>query len=115
MIRLTACAAIAVAAMVIAGCNNPGALQGNYGTIFGKVTSTSGQPIANATVVIDGVINTPTLADGTYSYSNVPLTDPLSPATVSAQASGYQTSSVRSAQCQTAGCKTEVDFTLSPG
>ena len=115
MIRFIACGAIAVAVLLATGCNNPGAPQGNYGTIFGKVTSTSGQPIANATVVIDGVINTPTLADGTYSYSNVPLTDPLSPATVQAQASGYQTSSTRSVQCQTAGCKTEVDFTLSPG
>src|SRR5579864_9530829 len=114
MICRTVLAAVAVAALALAACNNPAAPQGNYGTIFGKVSSTSGQPIANATVLIDSVIKVQTAADGTYSYSNVPLTDQLSPALVQASATGYQTSQVKNAQCASPGCKVEVDFTLTP-
>jgi hypothetical protein len=81
MRRLVTLALALATTLCIAYCSNPNGPPGNYGSISGKITSSSGQPIANVIVVVDNVIDgEPSAADGTYSVHYVPVTDPLSPA-----------------------------------
>lgn len=62
-----------------------GGVAASTGTITGKVSNTSGAPLAGAAVTT-GSISATTLADGSYTLSNVPA----GTATVSASLSGYQ-------------------------
>lgn len=104
---------IALGLLAAAGCGGPGVPQGNYGTLFGRVTNPSGQPIAGATITVDYVITTQTGADGSYRVTTVPA-DPSSAKQTVVQASkaGFVT------QQQPANvppnAQTEVDFTLQP-
>lgn len=99
----------------LAACTNPAAPPGNYGSISGKITSTSGQPLAGANVVVDNGPSGTSAADGTYNIAYVPVTDALSPDTVSVTPpAGYAAPSPRT-NVQVAAGKTTtgVDFTLS--
>ena len=107
-------AAALVAALAISGCNNnPAAPQGNYGTIMGVVKSSSGQPIANATVTADFVVTTHTDANGKYTLPQVPIDSSSTTTTVSCSASGFQNPPDQHVTVS-AGKQYEVDFTLSP-
>lgn len=105
--------AILIATLSLAACGNPAAPQGNYGIIKGTVTSTSGQPVAGATILIDFSIQVTTKSDGTYEYDYAPVTTSTSPDTVSVTASGYQSQTQSNVQVQQ-GKPTVVNFTLSP-
>jgi len=101
--------------LVSAGCGgNPAAPQGNYGTILGTVKSTSGQPIAGATVTADITLTSaPTGADGKYTIQTVPVDSASTTTTVSCHATGYQDPPDQHVSV-TAGKNIEVDFTLTP-
>lgn len=105
---------LAAAALALAGCGgNPAAPQGNYGTIMGTVKSSSGQPIAGATVTADIVIvSPPTDANGKYTLQQVPVDSTTTTTTVSCSAPGYQNPPDQHLSVS-AGKTYEVDFTLS--
>lgn len=106
--------AAAAVALALAGCGNPAAPQGNYGTIVGTVKSTSGQPIAGAIVTADTVIQSaPTGPDGKYTIQTVPVDSPQTTTTVTCAASGYANPPAQSVTVSP-GKQVEVDFTLSP-
>jgi Carboxypeptidase regulatory-like domain len=104
----------ALALLGLAGCNgNPAAPQGNYGTIMGVVKSSSGQPIANATVTADFVVTTHTDANGKYTLQQVPIDSSTTTTDVSCSASGFQNPPDQHVSVS-AGKQYEVDFSLSP-
>ena len=114
-ILLSAAAAATLTALV--GCGTgPGPVgQGNYGTVFGTVTaSATGKPIANASVVISGVVSAFTNANGVYRVTGVPVDSPGIDEPVVAGATGYQTQT-KSVHVAAAGQQYEVDFQLQPG
>jgi Carboxypeptidase regulatory-like domain len=118
MNRLAALAFVLVTALGLASCSNPNGPPGNYGSIAGKITSSSGQPIANVIVVVDNVINgEPSGADGTYQVHYVPVTDQLSPATAAIPnpPAGYAPPAPQTNIMVMAGQTTNgVNFTLTP-
>ncbi|MBV8245182.1 MAG: carboxypeptidase regulatory-like domain-containing protein [Candidatus Eremiobacteraeota bacterium] len=62
-----------VLASLLAGCNDSLPPEGRYATFKGVVLdSVSQQPVANATVIVDSVLQTTTANDGTFSIPNVP-------------------------------------------
>lgn len=110
-------AAAIAACGALAGCGNPAGPvgQGDYGTIFGTVTSSaSGKPIAAANVNISVVVNVPTDANGKYRDTGVPIDSPGLDETVTASAAGYQTQT-KSVHVAAAGQQYEVDFQLAGG
>jgi hypothetical protein len=109
--RILAAAALGLA---LASCGNPAAPQGNYGTIFGVVKSTSGQPVAGAVVTADTVISSaPTGPDGKYTIQTVPVDSPTTTTSVTCAAQGYQTPPGQSVTV-VSGKQIEADFTLKP-
>jgi carboxypeptidase family protein len=111
--RIVGAGVLAAVAVAMAGCNNnPAAPQGNYGTIMGVVKSSSGQPIAGATVSADVVISQQTDANGKYTLQQVPIDSPTTTTTVSCSAPGYQSPPDQHLTVA-AGKQYEVDFTLS--
>jgi hypothetical protein len=97
-----------------AGCGGgPGSPQGNYGTIVGVVKSSSGQPVAGATVTADSVLTAQTGGDGKYTMQIVPIDSPTSHTTVTCHANRYQDPSPDQVVVQ-AGKQVEADFTLTP-
>lgn len=110
--------ATAIAACTaLTSCGNPAGPvgQGNYGTIFGTVTSSSsGKPIAGATIVISVVVTLHTDANGLYRDTGVPLDSPGIDETVIASATGYQTQT-KSVHVAAAGQQYEADFQLVGG
>jgi len=110
--------AAAIAALVsliaLTGCGgNPAAPQGNYGTIMGIVKSSSGQPIAGATVAADAVLTAKTGSDGKYTIQTVPIDSSTTTTSVTCSASGFQDPPPQHVTVA-AGKQYEVDFTLSP-
>ena len=111
--RIVGAGVLAAAALTVAACNNnPAAPQGNYGTIMGVVKSSSGQPIAGATVAADIVVTATTDANGKYTIQQVPIDSPSTTTTVSCTAQGYQNPPDQHLTVA-AGKQYEVDFTLS--
>lgn len=111
--------AISVACALVA-CTNPAAPPGNYGSITGKITSASGQPIAGVVVQVDSGPSGTSGADGTYSIQYVPVTDALSPDTVAVEASsvprGYSVpASQTNIQVKAGQTTSNVNFVLTPG
>ncbi len=112
--RIVAAVPLVLAMTLVACGGNPSAPQGNYGTIFGTVKSTSGQPIAGAKATADTVISSqPTGPDGKYTIQTVPIDSPTTTTTVTCHADGYQDPPAQHVTV-TAGKQIEVDFTLSP-
>jgi hypothetical protein len=106
--------AAAVLCLALTSCGNPAAPQGNYGTIFGVVKSTGGQPIAGAVVTADTVIaSAPTGPDGKYTIQTVPVDSPTTTTSVTCAAAGFQTPPAQSVTV-TSGKQIEADFTLTP-
>lgn len=108
--------AVAMAALV-AACQNPANPPGNYGTITGKVTTTSGQPVAGVTVTVDNGPYATTGADGAYTITTVPVTDALSPdiVAITSVPSGFAIPPPRNNIQVTAGqTTTGINFTLTP-
>ncbi|HVA29113.1 MAG TPA: carboxypeptidase regulatory-like domain-containing protein [Candidatus Baltobacteraceae bacterium] len=70
--RLTA--AMALAALALAGCQNYGLPPGQqFSAVSGTITdSATNQPLAGATVVIDSVLNAVTDAAGKFSVARAP-------------------------------------------
>jgi Carboxypeptidase regulatory-like domain len=113
-ISLAAVLAAAVVASALSACSNPAAPQGNYGTITGKIMSTSGRPVVGATITVDYSITATSKADGTYTVQTVPVTTPSAPAIVQVTAQGYQTPPPRSDVQVQSGASVQVNFTLNP-
>ena len=117
--RITFAAAVIAAALALEACNSPAIPPGNYGSISGTISSTSGQPIAGATVQVDYVqlmgVSGP---DGKYAVSGVPITSVSSPAHVEVTIvpSGYRKPPPRDDVQVIAGQTTQnVNFVLQPG
>lgn len=113
MIRISLAAATVAIALALGACGNPAGPAGQYGTIKGTITSTSGQPIGGAQILIDYSIPTTSKTDGTYEYTNVPVAPSAAPAVVAVNAQGYQPAT-RSDIVVQVGQTTVVDFRLSP-
>lgn len=117
MMRFIFSAAAIAAALALAACNNPAAPQGNYGTIAGTVTSTSGQPVAGVVILIDYTISVTTGPDGKYTFTSVPLAPATAPARVEVKVvpSGYHIPPPRTDVQVLVNQTTTVNFVLSPG
>ena len=76
-----------------AGCVNPNAIGvQDTGSVYGRVIdATSQQPVANAIVSVNSVLNQKTSADGTFNIQNVPI----GTQTLTIYANGYQTNTVQ--------------------
>jgi hypothetical protein len=110
-------AAAIAACTALTACGNPAGPvgQGDYGTIFGTVTSSaSGKPIANALIVISVVVKESTDANGQYRATEVPIDSPGIDETVTASATGFQTQT-KTVHVAAAGQQYEVDFQLVGG
>lgn len=105
-------AAVLVAAALF-GCGSPAVPQGNYGTVVGVVKSSSGQPVAGATITADSVLTAVTGSDGHYTIQTVPVDSPSTSTTVTCQASGFASPPAQTVTVA-AGKQVEADFTLSP-
>jgi predicted small secreted protein len=81
--------AVIVAASLVAACGQPPTVQGDYGSLAGVVSASTG-PIAGAQVCVAVVDCATTAADGTYKISTVPGDPTGVMETVTATASGYQ-------------------------
>ncbi|MDQ6781686.1 MAG: carboxypeptidase-like regulatory domain-containing protein [Candidatus Eremiobacteraeota bacterium] len=113
MIRISLALAAIAAALALGACGNPAGPPGQYGTIKGTITSTSGQPISGAHILIDYSIPTTSKSDGTYEYTNVPVAPSAAPAVVTVSAQGFQPATRSDIVVQVAQT-TVVDFRLSP-
>jgi len=116
--RITFAAVVIAAALALQACNSPAIPPGNYGSVAGTVTSTSGQPIAGATVQVDFGPSNVSGPDGKYTVNNVPITSASSPAHVEVTIvpSGYRRPSPRDDVQVVAGQTTQnVNFVLQPG
>ncbi len=118
--RIATVVAVAVAAaLALVACNSPAIPPGNYGTITGAVTSTSGQPIAGVVVQADyGPASAPSGADGKYTIATVPISSANSPAHVEVTLvpSGFAKPAPRDDVQVVAGQITpNINFVLSPG
>ena len=114
--RTTIAIATLAAALALGACNTPLIPPGNYGTITGTVTSSSGQPIAGVVVQVDYGPSGTSGADGKYSVSNVPISTPTSPAhvAVTSAPSGYRLPSPRDdVQVQAGQTTANINFVLS--
>ena len=76
-----------------AGCVNPNAIGvQDTGSIYGRVIDArTEQPIVNAIVSVNSVLNQKTGANGAFSISNVPV----GTQTLTVYANGYQTTTVQ--------------------
>ena len=117
--RITIAAAAIAAALALGACNSPSIPPGNYGSIAGTITSTSGQPIAGVTVQVDFVqlmgVSGP---DGKYTVSGVPTHTASAPAHVEVTVvpNGYRKPPPRDDVQVQAGQTTQgVNFVLQPG
>ena len=108
-----------IASLALGACNSPAIPPGNYGTVTGTVTSTSGQPIAGVTVRADyALTSTPTGTDGKYTISNVPISSANAPAYIDIPnpPAGYAAPPARNDVQVIAGQTTpNINFVLSPG
>jgi hypothetical protein len=118
MFRLAISATALFAAASLWACSNPNAPPGNYGSVAGKVTNSSGQPVAGVIVEADyGPTSAPSAADGSYTINYVPVTDPLSPATVAVKSvpSGYGIPAPQTnVQVQSGQTTQGINFVLPP-
>jgi len=113
MIRFSLIAAAVVAAVFLSACSNPAGPAGQYGSIKGTITSTSGQPIAGARITVDLTLTATSNADGTYQVNNVPQATTTVPAIVEVTANGFQPQRRTDVIVQV-GQPTVVNFTLAP-
>jgi hypothetical protein len=117
-IRLLIATAIAAATIVEAGCNSPNIPPGNYGTVTGTVTSSSGQPVAGVVIWADfGPTSPPTGPDGHYTLNNVPISSSQSPTTIAVKSTptGYGTPAAQNVQVIAGQTTPNVNFVLPPG
>ncbi len=97
------------AALTLAGCPGQNAPQGDYGSVAGVVSSSSG-PIAGASVCIFVVECVTTAADGSYKITTVPSDPTGVNETITASAANYTSASQ---QVHIAvGQQTPANFTL---
>lgn len=117
--RITFAAAVIAAALALQACNSPTIPPGNYGSVAGTITNTSGQPIAGAVVTVDyGPFSSPSGPDGKYIVNTVPVSPSGAPAhvEVSTVPSGFRKPPPRDDVQVVAGQTTaNVNFILQPG
>jgi len=110
--------AVTIAALlVLTACNSPAIPPGNYGTVTGTITSTSGQPVAGVSVQADYGPSAVTGADGKYTIPTVPTSSANSPAHIQVTnvPSGYSLPAPRDDVQVVAGQTTASgNFVLSP-
>ncbi|MBC5825260.1 MAG: carboxypeptidase regulatory-like domain-containing protein [Candidatus Eremiobacteraeota bacterium] len=106
---------VAVLAGLAWGCGGSSMPKGSYGTLFGRVTSSSGQPISGATVVVDIVVKATTDAGGMYTVTTVPVDAGGTSTTVCAQAAGFQSKTANPPPTVAENARVEVNISLSPG
>ncbi|MDQ2816666.1 MAG: carboxypeptidase-like regulatory domain-containing protein [Candidatus Eremiobacteraeota bacterium] len=102
-----------LAALTSAGCAAATMPKGSYGTVFGRVTNSSGQPISGATVVVDIVVKATTDANGSFTVTTVPVDAAGTNTSVCAQAAGYAPKTVY--PTVTDNARVEADVALAPG
>lgn len=117
--RIAFAAAALAVTLALQACNSPAIPPGNYGSVAGTVTNTSGQPIAGVIVQVDYALpSNVTGPDGKYMVNNVPITSSSSPAHVEVTTvpSGYRKPAARDDVQVVAGQTTQnVNFVLQPG
>jgi len=89
MLRRSLLVAVCAAAISLAGCPNPAAPTGDYGSVAGVVSASTG-PLAGVKVCVAVVDCTVSAADGTFKISTVPADPTGVNETVTATATGYQ-------------------------
>jgi hypothetical protein len=96
-------------ALLVSGCGDGVPPAGNYATVMGKVTdAATGEPIAAASVSINGVQYAQTDATGTYKITTVPT----GPWSWSATADGFVTGGSDSPSPLAPGEKRDFPITL---
>jgi hypothetical protein len=117
--RITIAIAAIAAALALGACNSPSIPPGNYGTIAGTIMSTSGQPIAGVTVLVDySLPSNITGPDGKYMVGSVPITTAGAPAHVEVRdvPNGFRKPPPRDdVQVQAGQTTQNVNFVLQPG
>ena len=118
--RITFAAAAIAAALALGACNSPAIPPGNYGSVAGTITNTSGQPIAGAAVTVDYTLPSTGITgpDGKYVVNGVPVHPSSAPAHVEVTTvpSGYRKPAARDDVQVVAGQTTQnVNFVLQPG
>jgi hypothetical protein len=116
--RITFAAAAIAAALALQACNSPTIPPGNYGSVAGTITNTSGQPIAGVTVQVDYGPSNVSGPDGKYIVNTVPVHPVSAPAHVEVTSvpSGYRKPPPRDDVQVVAGQTTpSVNFVLQPG
>lgn len=114
----TIIAAVAIAAaLALSACNSPTIPPGNYGSIAGTITDTSGHPLAGAVVTADYGPSDTSGPDGKYTIKGVPVHPATSPAHVAVTPpSGYRAPPPRDDVVVVAGQTTQnINFVLSRG
>ena len=116
--RITFAAAAIAAALVLQACNSPAIPPGNYGSVAGTTTNTSGQPVAGVVVRVDYGTTGTSGPDGKYIVNTVPVSPSGATAHVEVLTvpSGYRIPPARDDVQVVAGQTTQnVNFTLQPG
>jgi hypothetical protein len=116
--RIIFAAAAIAAVFALQACNSPAIPPGNYGSVAGTITNTSGQPLAGATVQVDFGPSGTSGPDGKYIVNTVPVHPPGTPAHVEVATvpTGYRKPPPRDDVQVVAGQTTpNVNFVLQPG
>lgn len=116
--RITFPAAAIAAALTLQACNSPAIPPGNYGSVAGTITSSSGQPVAGVVVQVDFGPAGTSGPDGKYIVNTVPVSSSGAPAHVEVTSvpTGYRKPAPREDVQVVAGQTTQnVNFTLPQG
>jgi hypothetical protein len=116
--RITFAAAVIAASLALQACNSPTIPPGNYGSVAGTITNTSGQPVAGVSVLVDYALPGVSGPDGKYIVNTVPVHPANAPAHVEVTSvpSGYRKPPPRDDVQVVAGQTTpNVNFVLQPG
>lgn len=117
--RIAIASAVAAAALALAACNSPTVPPGNYGTVTGTVTSSSGQPVAGVMVQADYGTSGTSGSDGRYTISTVPISSANSLTTISVVGNsvpkGYGVPAPQNVQVVAGQTTQNINFVLPPG
>ena len=110
-------ATLIATALGLGACNSPTVPPGNYGTVTGAITSSSGQPVAGVTVWADyGPTSLPTGPDGRYTIQEAPISSAMSGTEIQVHSvpSGYGIPAVQNVQVIAGQTTPNVNFVLPP-
>ena len=115
--RLATTVAVVAAAIAAAACNSPAIPPGNYGSVAGTITSSTGQPVAEVTVKADLGTSGVSGADGHYTIPTVPISSALSPTEIEVTGvpAGYGKPPPQNVQVLAGQTTSGVNFVLPKG